>query len=253
MNRRIEIVFLFLCFSSIISHSQTKTNNENIWFHYSGKNLLTQKLSLTLEGTMRYADGLSEKQQWFIRPSVDYQFTKSLAGSIGYSHYATYVYGNPSLNKIQTPEDHLWLQGNYVHYFGALKISHRLRDEFRFVGVAVKKPLSNDLEIERYEYRNRLRYMFLVNYPLVKKDNITTVFAILGDEVFMNLGAKAGKTFLNQNRIIGGLGYQFNKEHQVQLAYIHQYIWNFSNTLQENNSTIRLSYITTFDFSKKEE
>ncbi|TGD56944.1 DUF2490 domain-containing protein [Flavobacterium humi] len=251
MIRKIEIVFLFLCFSPVISHSQTKTTNENIWFHYSGKNLLTQKLSLTLEGTMRYTGGLSEKQQWFIRPSLDYQFTKALAGSIGYSHYNTYVYGNPSLNKIQTPEDHFWIQGTYTQYLGASKLTHRLRDEFRYVGIAVSDPAGDGLEIGRYEYRNRLRYMFLINYPLVKKEDMTTVFAILGDEVFMNLGANAGKTFLNQNRIIGGIGYQFTRQHQVQLAYIHQHIWNFSNTLQEDNPTVRLSYITTFDFSKK--
>lgn len=249
--RRIGIVFLFLCFSSIISHSQTKTNNENIWFHYSGKNLLTPKLSLTLEATMRYTGGFSEKQQWFIRPSFDYQFTKSLAGSIGYSHYNTYVYGNPSLNKIQTPEDHVWIQGTYVHHSGTWKFTHRLRDEFRYVGIAVKNPAGEGFEIGRYDYRNRLRYLFLANYPLVKKENTTTVFAILGDEVFMNLGSNAGKTFLNQNRIIGGVGYQFNKQHQVQLAFIHQYIWNFPNTLQENNPTVRLSYSTNFDFSKK--
>ncbi|MGH2664893.1 DUF2490 domain-containing protein [Flavobacterium sp.] len=251
--KRTAIVFLFLCFLPVISHSQTKTHNENIWFHYSGKNLLTEKLSLTLEGTMRYTEGFSEKQQWFIRPSVDYQFTKSFAGSIGYSHYNTYVYGNPSLNRIETPEDHIWLQGTYVHHSGAWKFTHRLRDELRYVGVAVRNPSGDDFEIGRYDYRNRLRYMFLINYPLVKKENVTTVFVILGDEVFMNVGSNAGKTFLNQNRIIAGAGYQFNKQHQVQLAFIHQYIWNFSNTLQESNPTIRLSYVTSFDFSKKKE
>ena len=59
-----------------VSVAQTKTSNNDVWFHYVGKNMLTKKLSFTLEATMRYANGLSEKQQYFIRPSIDYQFTK---------------------------------------------------------------------------------------------------------------------------------------------------------------------------------
>ena len=86
-----------------ISGAQTKTNNNNVWFHYVGKNMLTKKISFTLEATMRYANGLSEKQQYFIRPSFDYQFTKKFNGSIGYSHYNTYVYGSPALNITATP------------------------------------------------------------------------------------------------------------------------------------------------------
>lgn len=231
-----------------MAYSQTKTTNENIWFHYVGKNMLTQKLSFTLEATMRYANGFSEKQQYFIRPSVDYQFAKNFNGSIGYTHYSTYVYGNPALNKTDIPEDHIWIQGTFVHNSGNFKFINRLRDENRFVGIAVKN--GNDYTIDRYDYRNRLRYMFLLNYTLSKKDDKVKWFGIAGNEAFVNLGANGGKTFFNQNRIIGGLGYNIDKNQQIQLCYIHQNIWNFTNTLQESNPTFRVSYVTNFDFSK---
>jgi uncharacterized protein DUF2490 len=231
--------------------AQVKSQNEDVWFHYVGKNMITKKLSFTFETTMRYANGLSEKQQWFVRPSVDYQFTKGFMGSVGYSHYNTYSYGSPAMNKTEIPEDHVWIQGTYVHNSGDFKFTHRLRDENRFVGIAVatKDPVSGavDYDIDHYDYRNRLRYMFLVNYPLVKSDGKTKLFSIVGDEVFMNIGSNAGKTFVNQNRLIGGLGYNFNSHHQVQVSYIHQNVWNFANTIQESNPTIRLSYITNFD------
>jgi hypothetical protein len=232
------------------SSAQTKTSNNDVWFHYVGKNMLTKKLSFTLEATMRYANGVSEKQQYFVRPSFDYQFTKKFNGSIGYSHYNTYVYGSPALNKTDIPEDHVWIQGTFVHSKGKFKFTHRLRDENRFVGIAVKN--GTDYSIDHYEYRNRLRYMFLMNYTLTKKDDKVKLFGILGDEAFFNLGSNAGKTFFNQNRIIGGLGYNIDKNQQIQLSYIHQNIWNYTNTLQESNPTIRISYITNLDFSKKE-
>lgn len=243
-------VFSFLWMSQK-ALSQIKSQNEDVWFHYVGKNRVTEKLSFTFEATMRYANGFSEKQQWFVRPSADYQFTKKFAGSIGYSHYNTYSYGNPAMNKTDVPEDHVWIQGTYVHNSGDFKFTHRLRDENRFVGIAMYDAASANYSIERYEYRNRLRYMFLVNYPLLKKDNQTKLSGFLGDEMFLNIGKNAGKTLFNQNRMIAGLGYSFNSQHQLQLSYIHQHIWNFGNTIQENNPTLRFSYVTAFDWYKK--
>ena len=105
-----------------ISGAQTKTSNNDVWFHYVGKNMLTKKISFTFEATMRYANGFSEKQQYFVRPSIDYQFTKKFNGSIGYSHYNTYVYGSPALNKTDIPEDHIWIQGTFVHTKGNINL-----------------------------------------------------------------------------------------------------------------------------------
>lgn len=244
------LLFLLIIFIGIQKiQAQAESTNTNVWFHYLGKNLISNKLSFSFEATMRYANGFSEKQQYFVRPSIDYHLTKSFIGSIGYTHYTTYVYGNPSLNRINTPEDHFWIQGTYVHQNGKLKFTHRLRDEFRFVGIATQQT-NGAFEITDYEYRNRLRYMVLVNFPLLKKEDTTKLFSILGDEVFMNIGSNAGKTFLNQNRIIGGVGYNLNKNHQLQLCYIQQHIWNFANTLQEDNPTVRLSYVSNFDWRK---
>lgn len=242
------LIIVNLLFSNL-NYAQVKEINNNVWLHYFGKNMISEKLSFSFEATMRYANGFSEKQQYFIRPSIDYQFTKEFMGSVGFSHYNTYSYGNPSMNKIDTPENHFWIQGTYVHNSGKLKITHRLRDEFRYVGIAATQA-NGDLEIDHYDYRNRMRYMLLFNYPLIKKVEMTKLFALFGDEVFMNLGSNAGKTFLNQNRLIGGVGYNFNKNHQMQLSYIHQNIWNYTNTFQESNPTIRLTYVTNFDLSK---
>lgn len=244
------VVLLLMIFYK--GHSQEISNNTNVWLHYSGKNKFSEKLSFTLEGTMRYADGFSEKQQWFVRPSIDYQFSKSFGASIGYTYCDTYVYGEIPMNKITIPEQNIWLQGTFTHNVKDLKFIHRLRDENRFVGIAA---LNNkgEFEIANYEYRNRLRYMFLLNQPLIKKDGKAKVFAVLGDEVFVNIGVKDAKTLVQQNRVIGGFGYNFDAHHQIQINYIHQNIWNLKNTLIEDNPTIRISYITNFDWYKKKE
>lgn len=244
---------------SLSTKAQTKSQNNDIWLHYVGKNMLTKKLSFTLEATMRYANGFSEKQQYFIRPSFDYQFTKHFIGSVGFSHYNTYVYGSPAINKRPIPENHPWLQGTFNHQFGDLKLTNRLRNEFRFVGIATAPSGTTDYSITDYKFRDRLRYMVLATYPIIKKDKKPVLNAFVGDEAFMNIGPlgtdisknNVGKTFMNQNRVIVGLGYIINPHHQIQLSYIHQNIWNFSDTIEESNPTVRISYLTTFSFVKK--
>lgn len=253
-------ILMLVCSLSTRSYSQTvHSSNGDIWLHYFGKNMLTKKLSFTFEGTFRFANGFSQKQQYFVRPSLDYQFTKHMMGSVGYSHYLTYVYGSPAINKIPVPENHVWLQAQFTHQLGDLKVTNRLRDEFRYVGVAVKDA-EGKYSINRYANRNRFRYMLLMNYPIVKNDKkATKLFGILGDEVFLNIGSisktpnvdkNAGATLLNQNRLIAGFGYNINPHHQVQLSFINQNIWNFPNTIEERNPTVRLSYYTNFSFVK---
>lgn len=251
-SKKFFLLLIVLVSNQIFSQHQT-TGSNNIWLHYVGKNWLTKKCSFTLETTMRYADGFNEKQQYFIRPSVDFQFNKNIGVSIGYSHYNTYVYGDKPLNKISTPEDHVWFQGTYTTVSGNFKFINRLRDEIRFVGIA-EKNIYNNLEIGHYEHRNRLRYMFLVNYNLTKDLNQKTkLFLLAGNEAFINIAVNNAKTLFQQNRIIGGMGYNINSNHQIQLSYIHQNIWDLSNTIMEENPTLRLSYITNFDWYKKKE
>jgi Protein of unknown function (DUF2490) len=251
------IIFFGLVFN--ITFAQTQSHNNNLWLHYVGKNMLNKKLSFTFESSLRFANGLSKKQQYFVRPSFDYQLNKHLVASLGYTHYNTYVYGNPALNKRPIPEDHIWVQAAFTHQFRDLKLTNRLRDENRFVGIAALKTGTTDYGISDFKYRNRFRYMLLATYPLIKKNNKPKLTGFIGDEAMLNLGRKGtditknnvGKTLMNQNRIIIGLGYIINPKNSVQLSFIQQKIWNFPDTIEENNATLRISYLTNLDFTKK--
>jgi len=241
-----------LCGGAAMASAQAvMSHNNDVWLHLFCKNRLSDRWSLSVEATQRYAQGVDQKQQYFIRPSVDYQVNVQLMLSGGYSHYVTYVYGDPAINKTDIPENHYWGQLTYVQQWGGLKLTHRLRDENRFVGVAAKIPGTNDYSIDYYDYRNRLRYQFLFNYPLYKQDGQARLTGIVGDEAFINLGAHAGATLMNQNRAIVGMGFQVDAHQQIQLCYIHQNIWNYPNTIIENNPTLRLSYVLNLDWRHK--
>jgi hypothetical protein len=250
MKKIFLLILLITFFLHINIEAQVKNQNNDIWLHYVGKNKISKKSFLTLEATMRFANGFSEKQQYFIRPSFDYQVNKALVASVGVTHYNTYVYGNPALNKRPIPENHIWLQTNFTHQIGDFKLTNRLRDENRWVGIASQIPSSTEYEINNYKYRNRFRYMTMVTYPLIKRDKKPLLIGFVGDEAFVNIGKNAGATLFNQNRVIAGFGYALNKKSQVQLSYIHQYGWNFTDTIEESNPTLRISYLSTLDFTK---
>jgi hypothetical protein len=90
----------------------------------------------------------------------------------------------------------------------------------------------------------------MVTFPVFKHDKSNLINGFVGDEAFINIGKNAGATLFNQNRLILGLGYVISKKSQIQLSYIKQRIWNFTDTLEETNPTLRVSYLTNLDFSK---
>ncbi len=235
-------LFFFVCFSA---QAQVNSTNTNAWLHYMGSFGFSPKWGASMETSFRSANVVQDFQQFFIRPSVDYKLLPSLTGSLGYTHVITGVYGTPALNKRTMPENHAWLQASHVLKANKFTVTNRLRNENRWVGL-----LDQQGDVGPYTYRNRMRYMLLISTPIVQKGS-QTISAFAGNEVFLNVGERAGTTLLNQNRILGGLAYKFNPKHQIQFAYLHQKVINHPNTLQENNSTLRLSWVSNIQKIKK--
>jgi hypothetical protein len=233
---------ILLCLMTILStatNAQVKTQNNNIWVHYVGKVNFNKKLSFTIEATKRNTEWVQKPQQWFVRPSIDYNINKLFTAGIGYTYYETFSYGTPAIFKSLIEEDHIWMQLNGKFSIKSSTLQTRLRDENRFIGT------------DRI-YRNRLRFMALYTHPIIKKQDAPLLSFVVGDEVFFNVGSYSGKSLMNQNRIIAGFAYNFNKDNQIQINYIHQNIWNYSNTILESNPTIRFSYFQTININKYE-
>jgi hypothetical protein len=127
----------------------------------------------------------------------------------------------------------------------------RLRMEERFIQAHSSTETSDAYSDERY----RLRYRSLVNVPLNSaKIEAGTWFASVWDEIFLSWGkAVTYNDAPDQNRIYGGLGYQFSKPFSIQAGFIYQYMIKKNGLQQENNygGMIQLTYNP--DFTKKEE
>lgn len=123
--------------------------------------------------------------------------------------------------------------------FGRVRIDNRLRYEFRWFGQNQAVDSKNFIyggDFSSTTFKQRFRYQFKVTVPInhAKMDD-KTLYAQTYEEVFINMGEQVANTNLfDQNRVLIGLGYKFNKFVALEAGYMQQTIFRFNNTAKNN-------------------
>jgi hypothetical protein len=145
---------------------------------------------------------------------------------------------------------------------GKLRIDSRLRYEFRKIGQNQDVKKHDGLyggDFSTVTKRQRFRYQIKGTLPLnhAKMDDKTLYFQAY-NELFINIGEKvANINLLDQNRVLIGLGYKFNKYFSYEAGFMRQTIYRFNNTEKNNvdrNNIIQMNFaISNFEglFKKK--
>jgi hypothetical protein len=213
------------------------------WYMYFGNHKLTNKISLHTEYQWRRADWITTWQQSLLRLGVDYKLGDEAVVTLGYGHIVTWPYGEQPV-AVKFTEHRLWQTLTLTQRQGRFYLNHRFRPEQRWLE-------GNVFGKEGWVYRNRIRYRFLVNYPLTKKEmGPNTLFASIYDEIFIQFGPNFDRNYFDQNRLFGGLGYQFSAKGNVQLGYMQQYIVKGDGLKAERNHTLQLAVTYNLDFRK---
>ena len=130
--------------------------------------------------------------------------------------------------------------------------NHRFRVEQRFIE-DWQANAAGVQELNRFKYRNRGRYRFMVSIPLSRKELVNnTLFLAIYEEIFLGFGKGLGINILHQNRLYAALGWKFSPKLNIQLGYLNQYIIKSDGLKHERNHTFQLSCTYNFDFRKKE-
>ncbi|WP_329805213.1 DUF2490 domain-containing protein [Flavobacterium facile] len=262
---------LFVFFISNLGYSQTdpKADQFNGWIFYTGNHKLTEKWGLHTEYQFRRSDGFSKPMQNQIRLGIDYNFTKQVSATIGWSYIETSAYGDfadeipVKYNNYKFNEQRIWEQFIIKHeHQGRFHFDSRFRLEQRWIanfvkenGVDFTRPsdayLAANPTIEDWRYRQRARYRFRVQVPLTNsemKDN--TLFFVAADEIFANFGKHITANVFDQNRLYLALGWRFTKDTNIQLGYMNQFIEKGDGLHKENNHTMQVALTHNIDFSK---
>jgi hypothetical protein len=233
-----KIFFILSSWVFIFSSYAQKTIDDQLhgWVLYQGNHKLNSQFDLHTEYQWRRANGFADWQQSLARVGLDYKLNPSVTISGGYAWILTYPYGSQPIAN-QTNENRLWQQLILKQPIGNLQVQHRYRLEQRWTD---------------NQFKQRMRYRAQVLIPLQKSfvDKKQGLFLNVNNEVFLGFGKGIGKNILDQNRFIGAVGYQFNKDFSLQMGYLNQFVIKPDGLHIERNHTLWTSVMYNLDFSK---
>ena len=246
---RITIFVLIFLHHGVVFSQKEMATQPACWLIINGNHKVQERWGIHSEYQLRRSEFLREPMQYFIRLGVDYYSPKSGQFTVGYGWFHTMPYGEQPVGHV-TDEHRMWQQYQYKTNLTRMELIHRYRLEQRWI--ENWGSINNtDVTQNGHIFRQRIRYRFLLNYPLTRKyfeDN--TLFMSVSDEVFLGFGKGIGKNVLDQNRFYAGLGWRFTKNLQFQLGYLNQFIIKSDGVHIERNHTLQASLTLQADFSK---
>lgn len=249
MNRfwSLGIVLLIsaLSFSQKIISPQTHG-----WIMYTGNHKITERWGIHTEYQWRRADVFNDWQQSLLRLGVDYYTKQNTQMTLGYGWIRSYQYGDQPIAHANN-EHRIWETYYMKNKIGRVDVQHRYRLEQRFIENWVKNP-EGSFDKDGFLFRQRVRYRFLITVPLSRKElKDNTLFLAVYDEPFLGFGKGIGKNIVDQNRLYGAIGWRFNKNVNVQLGYLNQYIVKTDGIQAERNHTLQIGVTYNLDFTKQ--
>jgi hypothetical protein len=270
MKQLYHVILLLLLFITAYSQDIKKTNEHNAWVSFSGNNSITKKWGVLTEFNWRRNDWFSKPIQNEIKLGVNYKTNKEYTFTLGWAHIENSSYSKLSqnvkeniYNNYSFNEQRLFEQLTINHQStGRLMFDSRFRYEQRWSQNKVKvnnefiRPsdeyLSLHPDFEDWKFRQRIRYRLRIQIPLTKKEMANkTLFFLASDEVFINIGRNVTANVFDQNRATIGFGWKFNKNTNIQLAYLNQFIEKSNGIAKENNHTLLTTLNFNIDFSSK--
>jgi hypothetical protein len=226
------------------------SNQNHFWGAYTGTHRLSSHFSLYTEYQWRREDWAAHWQQSLLRVGLEYQIKPEVSATVGYGWIVTFPYGDFPI-ALNTPEHRIWEQLLTQQKIGRFHLQHRYRLEQRFVGNSSVSPEGVG-SIEGNLYSNRARCRLMVTVPIganAMGDN--TWFISASDEPFLSFGKHVGKNILDQNRLYGGLGYQFKPGKNIQIGYLQQLVMKPDGVRMENNHTLQVSVTWNIDLRRE--
>lgn len=225
------------------------------WFQYVGDHKLAPQWAIHTEVQWRRVNWLRDPQQELYRLGLVRTLSNRLKASGGYTFFQSHRYGQyADVAGRAVPEHRLYEDVSLKDQFGRVGLSQRIRLEQRWLAA---RNASGESDVERWRYQNRIRYQLSVEVPLQGATIDDHEFYFNGfDELFIGFGQNVTNNVFNQNRLSGGLGYQFADNAQVELNYLYQVRAHApldaasGQPVVELNNGFRLNVVYNLDFTK---
>jgi hypothetical protein len=271
MKNTLQLIMLMTLLTIIgirPTHAQTQFTG---WLATFQNYKLSSKFGLYFDIQYRSTDQWRQMNALLLRPGVNFYFTPSLTGTVGYAYIPQQRISSGVTGYL--PEHRTWQQLVYTHnthlghHARTTVLSHRLRLEQRYIPKhhAEGSSLVHDKQV----YAGRLRYFTRAVIPFGRAHTITApaggpansaptptgtassraftqgFFAAIQNEIFLNIGDPSpvnGKVF-DQNRAYMALGYRCSKQFDVEMGYLNQYVSGAGSNSTNNHVMQVATYI----------
>lgn len=248
------LLLLFIVFTTR-AHAQPQPEiygDNDVWFLLLNKVDFTDHWSFFNEVHLRRHQWLAQKEQFLLRPAINYAFNDAVVATVGYTYIRTYRYGEYPL-PIDVPENNVWEQITLSHNITKqVGISHRYRIEHRWIG-SIQQDGVNAPEIGGIRFAQRFRYRLTANFPIVKTEAGTRLYGHIFDELWVNLRDELYVMNFDRNWIYLGLGYRFSPAARFEVAFLDQWINHPAANRYEHNPTLQFTFGYDFDLRNSAE
>ena len=241
------VLIFFSDFSASAQSAKITENINQLWFAYINQLRFSDKWELTTDLNLRtldhFVDDLSVS---IIRFGITYYVAPNTKLTAGYA-WANYF---PADNHqyISQTEHRPWqqIQWNTKYRRKTMRQGIRLEERFR-------RKILNDSTVEKgYNFNYRIRYAFLYELPLGKKENVPGAISfIIADDIMINFGEQIVNNYFDQNRFYAGFKFQTGKDTNFQLAYMNIFKQLPTGNIYSNNNGIRLNCVQNLDLRHK--
>lgn len=257
MTFRYLLFLLLLSATSFGQQNRIIDRNAIGWFTYNGDHKLSKRWELHTEYQWRRVELIKAWQQSLARVGLAYALTDQVKLGGGYTFFTTFPYGDYPVADAGVPtiESRTHEDIQLSTSTGIVKLNHRFRLEQRWLGIGAD---ANPRHIAGWEYQNRARYQISGTIPLQGATiDDGEWYVNFFDELFIGFGRNVEQNVFNQNRISGGLGYQFRDSFKIELNYLNQISQHpelepvTSKPVFEINNGFRLAIQYDLDFSRQ--
>lgn len=219
MQKSFPIIVLVLLFASLSfpNYAYSVEDDLGLWTPVWITQPINNKFSTLLEISPRFQGNITYFNQLFIRPAIEYKFSKNLSFWQGYSW-------NPRFHPNYKREQRIWQQLLLEKEFKKYTLQNRLRLEEHFMQDVSGVPI-------------KLRYRTGASIPLDKKKLWRLV---LWDEIWLNLGNhfNGPQSGFDRNWIFTGINKRITDNVSLEAGYQLEYINRTSPTQDLLNHVI---------------
>ncbi len=230
MRFRFYKAIILVAFVVSLQKGAAQTKGLGSWNVVSSMFTIDARWKFFAEAQIRSQQFYSDFSYYEAKGGISYSFKTNGWVLLGMGHYETYQ-PTGDFVKPHVTEFRIWQQLVLNNNINRLKLEHRYRIEQRFISG---------------NYRNRFRYRINALLPFNNKViQKKTLYASAYNEVFLcNEGP-----FFEQNRIFGGLGYQFDDHFTILTGVVNRFD-NVSPALQVRKNFFQINFLFSIGEAK---